>query len=202
MTVMDFYREIDGDYDSVLERTGSDNHIMKYLVMFHQEDIFVKLIDAVRMKDYKNAFSFAHALKGMCLNLGMTHLSESSSMLCESLRSGKPGASLNQLVEQTRAYNQKVNDGIEKLEAENFSEKEDHLEVNPNHIKHLLESLIGHSKTLFISGMDRDLAEIKRCHLPESVKNQFYDLCIYTEKIDYDKVIETAEKMIQNLGGE
>lgn len=52
--------------------------------------------------NYEEAFRAAHNLKGVCQNLGISRLAESSSELCETMRNGEPVVDITPLVERVR----------------------------------------------------------------------------------------------------
>lgn len=86
MDVKDCYRELEGNYDDALSRLMNDTLIEKFLKKFLNDDSFKKLSMAIETKDCHEAFVAAHTLKGVCLNLGLTRLSESASVITEYLR--------------------------------------------------------------------------------------------------------------------
>lgn len=60
------------------------------------------LEDFLAASDYEEAFRAAHNLKGVCQNLGITRLAESSSELCETMRNGRPVVDITPLLEKVR----------------------------------------------------------------------------------------------------
>lgn len=86
MTVQECYDFLEADYDNTLERFGQEERMMKYLLKFAQDKSFCNLVLRLGERNYAEAFRFAHDLKGLCLNLGLTCLFENSSRLCEALR--------------------------------------------------------------------------------------------------------------------
>lgn len=89
MTVKECYVQMRGDYEDVRKRFGNDVRIQKYLVKFLDDRNFAELRAALEAGDARNGFVHVHNLKGMCANLGMKKLIESSSALCEELRGGE-----------------------------------------------------------------------------------------------------------------
>ena len=87
MTMRDYYVMMNSDYDDVFSRLRKDERILKYLRMFAQSTDLADFEAAYQSKNYADAFRFSHNLKGVSLNLGLTPLSTSSSVLCEAFRS-------------------------------------------------------------------------------------------------------------------
>lgn len=86
MNVQQFYHVSGGNYEDTLRRLGDEARIIKFLSKFSQDQSFMQLRDAMKKEDCEAAFRAAHSLKGICLNLGLTQLQESSSALTENLR--------------------------------------------------------------------------------------------------------------------
>lgn len=60
------------------------------------------LENALAAADYEEAFRAAHNLKGVCQNLGLARLAESSSALCETMRDGRPVVDITPFLEHVR----------------------------------------------------------------------------------------------------
>lgn len=88
MTVEECYSSLEGDYKQALLRLHSDKIIKKFMMKFPGQCGYDMLCQAMDEKDYGAAFSAAHTLKGVCMNLDFTKLKESSSKLTEALRNG------------------------------------------------------------------------------------------------------------------
>lgn len=87
MTLEVFYNTIGSDYKSVLTRMGNSEKILaKFVRRFKDDKTAGELIAAVESGDYETAFRMAHTLKGLCANLGLDKLQNSSSELTEALR--------------------------------------------------------------------------------------------------------------------
>ena len=82
MTVRECYEEMGADYEEVLRRLANEERVARFLLKFSSDESFDE------ESDYEVAFRAAHTLKGICLNLSITRLAESSSALTESLRAG------------------------------------------------------------------------------------------------------------------
>lgn len=86
MTVEEFYKKINADYQDVIRRLASKEIVDRIVIKFKEDQTFNNLQEALKQKDYKEAFRFVHTLKGTSANLGFTKLYESSNILTESLR--------------------------------------------------------------------------------------------------------------------
>ncbi len=100
MSIKDFYEAINGNYENAKARLATDERIEKYLRKFPSFVDLDCLTKAVNEKDYSAVFTISHDIKGMCLNLELTPLSESSSALCESVRHGTPTVDILPLFNQ------------------------------------------------------------------------------------------------------
>lgn len=86
MDIKGFYQQMGVDYDDVLRRLSSETLIAKYLGKMLRDPSFKQLTAAFLEHDHETAFRAAHTIKGMCLNLDLHPLLESSSALTERLR--------------------------------------------------------------------------------------------------------------------
>ena len=89
MTLEECYRICGGDYQEVLRRLQSEALIRRFLGKFLDDKSYEQLHENLNNQNYSEAFRAAHTLKGVCQNLGLGHLSESSIVVTESLRDGK-----------------------------------------------------------------------------------------------------------------
>lgn len=94
------FRMAGGDVEGVMERFMEDEELLRdCLAQFMAEDDFSKLKEAILGQNYKEAFEYAHALKGVIGNLGIIPMYTPLCTLVESLR----GESYNNLPEQLEA---------------------------------------------------------------------------------------------------
>lgn len=100
MNVEEFYIIIGGDFDGVSSRLMTVDRIRKYLIMFTKTDDYEQMIRAFEEKRYEDAFRYAHNLKGIALNLGLTELSISASELGETVRHGEPTVDVEPLIDR------------------------------------------------------------------------------------------------------
>ena len=90
MTLQEFYARIGGNYETTIRRLPSEALVRKFVLKYPGDPSFNQLKDALAAQDWETAFRAAHTLKGVVQNLGMDHLYEVSSALCEALRGPKP----------------------------------------------------------------------------------------------------------------
>lgn len=90
MDIMGFYRQMGVQYDDVLRRLISERLIVKYLGKMLEDPSFEQLTTAITAGDAETAFRAAHTIKGMCLNLDLHPLLESSARLTDLLRNSTP----------------------------------------------------------------------------------------------------------------
>lgn len=103
MELKQIYEQLNGDYNSVLQRLLSEDRIKKYLLKFMGKNMDTAIVNALEAKDYETAFREVHNLKGVCANLNLDQLFQSSSRLTESLRGGDPGKDITPLVEEMKS---------------------------------------------------------------------------------------------------
>lgn len=90
MTLEECYDAIGGNYSDVVNRFGKEQLVLKYIYKFLDDESYNLLVQSLDNKDFEEAFRMAHTLKGICQNLSLTRLYDSSSLLTEELR-GKCG---------------------------------------------------------------------------------------------------------------
>ena len=88
MTTRECYNAMNENYDEVLDRIGSEKILRKFVIKFLGDKSYADLTEGLETDDGERAFRAAHTLKGICLNLGFTHLYQVSSDLAEKLRAG------------------------------------------------------------------------------------------------------------------
>lgn len=104
MTVKECYEAFGGNYDECFSRLRADERIIKFLGKAADDGSFALLCSSLDSRDMPEAFRAAHTLKGICLNLSLTRLYESSAKLTEALRNRTEyGEDIVPLLEQVRA---------------------------------------------------------------------------------------------------
>lgn len=115
MTLQECYESMEADYDGVMGRLMKEERVERFLGKFLQEPMYDILKDALDAENYEEAFRASHNMKGVCQNLGISRLAESSSELCETMRHGAPEVDITPLLAQVKAdYDQAVQ-AIEEL---------------------------------------------------------------------------------------
>ena len=88
MTLQECYAAMGGNYDEAIGRLRSERLVQKFVLKFLNDGSYALLCQSLEDKNYEEAFRAAHTIKGVCQNLSLTKLQDSSSRLCESLRNG------------------------------------------------------------------------------------------------------------------
>ena len=89
MTVKECYDAFGGNYEEVVSRLRTDERIIRFLQKVVDDGSYKLLIDSIATNNVDEAFRAAHTLKGVCGNLSITKLGETSSALCEYLRENR-----------------------------------------------------------------------------------------------------------------
>ncbi len=121
MTIRELYQEIGGDYDQALRVLRVEKLIDKHIRRLTQSGVVDRLLAAGESMDAVRLFEAAHAAKGVCGNLGLSHLSEMASELAEEYRPGNPRRMTDEQVrrkldEIAEAY-RRAEAGIRRYEA-------------------------------------------------------------------------------------
>ena len=88
MTVQELYESIGGNYNSAKQILQMDKLIGKFVVKYLDDGSCRHLLDAAAAGDEKGIFEGAHAMKGVCANLGLNDLSAAASAIAEEFRPG------------------------------------------------------------------------------------------------------------------
>ena len=88
MTVQELYTNIGGSYDSAKRILQMDKLIGKFILKFLNDKSCERLLEAGAARDAAGIFEGAHALKGVCANLGLDSLSAAASDVAEAYRPG------------------------------------------------------------------------------------------------------------------
>lgn len=87
MTINEMYDIIGGDYQFILGLfANSEAMVRKFCLKFLDDRSYEDLLKYVEEGNAPEAFRMAHTLKGVCQNLCLGKLKESSSEITESLR--------------------------------------------------------------------------------------------------------------------
>jgi HPt (histidine-containing phosphotransfer) domain-containing protein len=90
MTIQELYQNIDGDYDQALRVLRVEKLVDKHIRKFTQNGVVDGLLKAGESMNPVELFEAAHAMKGVCANLGLTGLSCVASEIAEEYRPGNP----------------------------------------------------------------------------------------------------------------
>lgn len=88
MTVPELYENVGGSYESAKRILPSDRLIGKFVLKFLTDKSCEKLLTAKDAGDATGMFEGAHALKGVCANLGFNDLSHMASEVADNFRPG------------------------------------------------------------------------------------------------------------------
>ena len=119
MTLKECYAAFGGDLDALLLRLPSEQLAGRLLRRFPEDRSFRELCAAVPAGDLETGFRCAHNLKGLCMNLDLPRLLESSSALTEALRPGTEYSPerVDGLLERVRQDYGQICDAIGQLDA-------------------------------------------------------------------------------------
>ena len=90
MTLKELYAMIDGSYDQAVSVLLVEKLIDKHIRRFPTGGVPEALLEAGRDMDPTRMFEAAHAMKGVCANLGLTRLAAAASEISEEFRPGNP----------------------------------------------------------------------------------------------------------------
>ena len=120
MTLQELYSEIGGDYDQAVRVLRIDKLIDKHIRKLTNNGVVENLIGAGRNMDPTELFETAHAMKGVCANLGLTRLSAMASEIAEEFRPGNPrtlsDAEVSEKISKIEELYRKTAEGIQKYE--------------------------------------------------------------------------------------
>ena len=88
MTIKELYQSIGGDYEGALRVLRVEKLVDKHIRRFAENDATERLVIAGETMDPAELFEAAHAMKGVCANLGLTLLSYEASGITEEFRPG------------------------------------------------------------------------------------------------------------------
>jgi HPt (histidine-containing phosphotransfer) domain-containing protein len=122
MTTQELYEIIGGNYEQALKIMRMDKMINKYVLKLKDSNVYESLMAAGDSMDAAALFDSAHAMKGVCANLGLTGLSEASSEIAEEFRSGNPrkmsDAEVKDILQNITDMYERVIEGIRRFEEE------------------------------------------------------------------------------------
>lgn len=88
MTVQELYESIGGDYDQAIRVLRMDKLVDKHIRKLANNGVVERLLDAGQTMDPTELFEAAHAVKGVCANLGLMKIADAASDIAEEYRPG------------------------------------------------------------------------------------------------------------------
>lgn len=120
MTLRELYSEIGGDYEQAVRVLRMDKLIDKHIRKLTKNATAERLLDAAKKMEPAELFEAAHAMKGVCANLGLAALSEMASEIAEEYRPGNPrklsDGEVSEKISKIEELYKKTADGIQKYE--------------------------------------------------------------------------------------
>ncbi|MBR6090319.1 MAG: Hpt domain-containing protein [Anaerolineaceae bacterium] len=121
MTLEELYKEIGGNYEQAQRVMKMDKLIDRYIKKLKSSGVGERLSAAADAMDPAMLFESAHAMKGVCANLGLDSLASAAEEICEEFRPGKERKFSDDEVREKTAEIRKMFDktieGIAKYEA-------------------------------------------------------------------------------------
>ena len=122
MTLRELYSEIGGDYEQALRVLRAEKLIDKHIRRLPGNGVAGRLADAGRTMDPAELFEAAHAMKGVCGNLGLDSLADAAEKITEEFR---PGGERKYSDDEVKGFIAEVDElysktieGIKRYEAE------------------------------------------------------------------------------------
>ena len=120
MTIQALYESIGGDYAQALRVLRMDKLIDKHIRKLTKNGVVDALLEAGKAMDAERLFEAAHAMKGVCGNLGLPGLADSASAIAEAYRPGNPRTMTDEqtreLLREIEATYRKTAEGIRRYE--------------------------------------------------------------------------------------
>lgn len=119
MNIKEFYASFDPtgeEYENVMGRLATERLVSKYLKKMIEDKSFDSLQKAVAAGDYKEAFMASHTIKGICMNLNLKPLAQSSDVLTEELRNTPDVGRVQELLRKVEEDYKFVTDGIKNID--------------------------------------------------------------------------------------
>ena len=88
MTIQELYAKMGGDYDQAVRVMKKDKLIEKYVRKLTASNVGEMLAQAGETMDGAKLFESAHAMKGVCSNLGLVALANAADEITEEFRPG------------------------------------------------------------------------------------------------------------------
>lgn len=116
MTIQECYAAMGADYEDVIRRLRKEERVQKFLLKVLEDPSFQLLCSALEEGNMEEAFRAVHTIKGICQNLSLTSLGNSSSQLCEKLRGAQEySQEIEPLFEQVKQDYNRITECIHML---------------------------------------------------------------------------------------
>lgn len=112
MTIQEFYKSINENYDEVIARLQIESFVKKYVLKFKDDDNYNFLHEAIKNADNEQAYKAAHTLKGLALNLGFEQLANYAQSICAYIKDDN----INQVCELIPILEKEYQKIIEKID--------------------------------------------------------------------------------------
>ena len=120
MTLKELYDLIGGDYDQAMKVLRLEKLIDKHIRKFPQNAVFSELSDAGEKMDGNRIFESAHAVKGICSNLGLTGVAALAAEVCDEFRPERERAlsdeQIRRKIREIGVLFDKASEGIRRYE--------------------------------------------------------------------------------------
>jgi HPt (histidine-containing phosphotransfer) domain-containing protein len=121
MTIAELYEMIGGNYDHAIQIMRKDKMISKYILKLESSGVYENLMEAGESMDAAGLFESAHAMKGVCGNLGLDDLAEAAERITEEFRPGSErkytDEEVKELIAKVDELYTKTAEGIKQYEA-------------------------------------------------------------------------------------
>lgn len=122
MTLKELYALIDGDYEQATRVLRMEKLMDKHIRKLPQSGTVENLLEAGESLEPTRMFEAAHAMKGVCANLGLVKLAQAASDIAEEYRSGNSRRMTDEevkaLLARIAALYKKTAEGIARYAAE------------------------------------------------------------------------------------
>ncbi len=116
MTIQQLYDRIGGNYEHAVRIMKKDKLIDKYVRKLKDSNVGDALAQAGETMDAVKLFESAHAMKGVCANLGLDALANAADEITEEFRAGNPRTLSDDAVrEKVAGILQRYRDTVEDI---------------------------------------------------------------------------------------
>lgn len=116
MTLQELYQSIGGDYDQAIRVLRVEKLIDKHIRKYPAGGVAAAVIAAGENMNGQALFEAAHAMKGVCGNLGLRELADLASAITEEFRPGNPrtmtDGEVREILRQIDEVNRRTVQGI------------------------------------------------------------------------------------------